>query len=78
MHLVTGNEAGLTNDRVKDPLGSSDHNMIEFNIQFETEKLGSETTVFNLNKGNYNEMRIKLAKADWVDRSAGKTVRNQW
>ncbi|XP_067913020.1 alpha-protein kinase 2 [Heterodontus francisci] len=60
------NETGLINDlRVKDLLGKSDHNMIEFHIQFEDEKLGSETSALILNKGNYKDMKMELATVDW-------------
>ena len=54
LDLVMCNEADLIRElKVKEPLGSSDHNIIEFSLQFEREKLESDVTVLQLNKGNY-------------------------
>jgi len=48
--------------------------MIEFTLQFEREKLESDVTVLQLNRGNYKDMREELARVDWKGRLAGKTV----
>ena len=46
LDLVMCNEADLIMElKVKEPLGSSDHNMIEFTLQFEREKLESDVMV---------------------------------
>ena len=52
--------------------------MAEFSIQFESEKLESETTVLHLKKGNYKGMRSELAGMDWERSLAKKTVDQQW
>ena len=52
--------------KVKEPFGSSDHNMTEFTMQFEREKLKSDVTLLHLNKGHYKDMREELARVDWV------------
>ena len=66
-------QTGLGNE----PLESSDHNMIEFTLQFEREKLESDVMVLQLNKGNYKDMREELARVDWKGNLAGKTVEQQ-
>eukprot|EP00061_Rhincodon_typus_P010178 g34263.t1 len=76
---VLSNEKGIiANLAVRDPLGMSDHNMIEFFIKMENEVVDSETRVLNLNKGNYEYMRCELAFIDWGDLLKGMTVDRQW
>ena len=73
------NEADLIRElKVKEPLGSSDHNMIEFTLQFERVKLESDVTVFELDKGNYKDMKEELARVDWKGSRAGETLEHQW
>ena len=79
LDLVMRNEADLIRKlKVKEPLGSNDHNRIEFTLQFEGEKLESDVMVLQLNKGNYKDMREELARVDWKGSRAGKTVEQQW
>ncbi|XP_059806825.1 uncharacterized protein LOC132381440 [Hypanus sabinus] len=79
LDLVLCNELDLIRDlEVKEPLGDSDHNMICFNLQFEKEKGKSDVSVLQLNKGNYGAMREELAKVQWNNTLAGKTVEQQW
>jgi len=73
------NEADLINElKVKDPLGSSDHNIIEFGLQFERGEVESDVMVLQLNKGNYRGMMEELMRIDWKQSRAGKTVEQQW
>ena len=53
----------IANLAVRDPLGISNCNMIEF-IKMECEVVDSETRVLNLNKGYYEDMRHELALID--------------
>ena len=70
---------GLINDlTVRDPLGRSDHSMVEFKIWMEREKVKSNTSVLCLNKGDYNGMREELAKVDWEQKLCGGTIEEQW
>ena len=79
LDLVLCNETGLINDLiVRDPLGKSDHSMVEFKIGMEGEKVKSNTTVLCLNKGDYDGMREELAKVDWDQRLHGEAVEEQW
>ena len=53
LDLVLCNETGLINDLiVRDPLGRSDHSMVEFKMGMEGERVKSNTTVLCLNKGD--------------------------
>ena len=75
LDLILCNEMGLINDHVvKDPLGTSDHCMLEFQIQFEGNELEFHTSIQALNQGNYVGIRIDLAPVDWADRLKGRTV----
>ncbi|XP_059802213.1 uncharacterized protein LOC132378916 [Hypanus sabinus] len=79
LDLVLCNEPDLIRDlEVKEPLGGNDHNKIRFNLQFEKEKGKSDVAVLQLNKGNYGTMREELAKVQWNNTLAGKTVEQQW
>ncbi|XP_041063886.1 EMILIN-1-like [Carcharodon carcharias] len=49
--------------------GKSDHNTIEFYSQFDDEKLGPKTGVFNLNKGNYKGIMAQSAAVDGFPRT---------
>ena len=79
LDLVLCNETGIINDlTVRDPLGRSDHSMVEFKIQMEREKVKSNTSVLCLNKGIDNGMRKELAKVDWEQKLYGGTIEEQW
>jgi len=75
LDLVLCNEADLIKElKVKEPLGSSDHNMIELGLQFERENVESDVMVLQLNKGDYRGMREEVIRIDWEQRLAGKTM----
>ena len=76
MDWVLCNEKGsVGNLVVGEPLGTSDHNMVEFFVKVDND---SETRVLNLSKGNYDGMRHELAMMDWETLLKGKTVDRQW
>ena len=65
MDWVLCNEKGLAGNLVaREPLGVSDHNMVEFFVKVDSDVVDSETRVLNLNKGNYDGMRHELAIMD--------------
>ncbi|XP_059827241.1 uncharacterized protein LOC132394851 [Hypanus sabinus] len=79
LDLVLCNDQDLISDlEVKEPLGGSDHNIISFYPQFEKDKGRSEVSVLQLNRGDYGAMREELAKVNWMDIPAEKTVEQQW
>ncbi|XP_059850476.1 uncharacterized protein LOC132407666 isoform X1 [Hypanus sabinus] len=64
--------------KVKEHLGNSDHNMIEFTLKLEKEKLNSDVSVFQWKKGNYNGTRGEPAEVDWKGTLPGRTAEQQW
>ncbi|XP_072361026.1 uncharacterized protein [Scyliorhinus torazame] len=79
LDLVLCNEPDLIKDlKVREHFGGSDHNVVEFNLQFERKKVESDVKVLQLNKGNYRGMREELMKIDWEQSLVGKTVEQQW
>eukprot|EP00061_Rhincodon_typus_P004390 g22455.t1 len=74
LDLVMCNEADLMRElKVKEPLGGGDHNMTEYTLQFEREKLESDVTVLQLSKDNYKDMKKELARIDCIGSLTGKT-----
>ena len=62
---VLCNEKGLVGNLVvREPLGTSDHNMVEFFVKMDSDVVDSENRVLNLNKGDYDGMRHELAMMD--------------
>ena len=55
----------VDNVKVHEPLGSSDHNQIHFNIKVKTGTTYKKQWRRNFNKGKYKEMRTYLANIDW-------------
>ena len=55
----------VDNVKVHEPLGSSDHNQIHFNIKGKTGTTYKKQWRRNFNKGKYKEMRTYLANIDW-------------
>lgn len=52
--------------------------MVEFQIQFEEQKLASEAGFINLDKTNYNDMTTEWAKVDLGSRLKRQVVDQQW
>jgi len=76
---VLGNEKGLVDNLVvREPLGKSDHNMVEFFVKVDGDVVDSETRILNLSQGNYDGLRHELAMMDWETLLKGKTVDRQW
>ena len=60
---------------IKEPLGSSDHNQLNFNINIKSEKSKVKQCRRDFRKGNYMEIRKSLALIYWNDKV--KTRRQQ-
>ena len=63
---------------VYEPLGSSDHNQIYFNIKVKTGNTYKKQWRRNFNKGKYKEMRTYLAIIDWNNLLKNKTATECW
>ena len=53
---------------IKEPLGSSDHNQLHFNIKIKSDKTKVKQCRREFRKGNYKEFRNSLAHIDWNDK----------
>ena len=68
----------VDNVTVHQPLGSSDHNQIHFNIKVKTGNTYKKQWRRNFNKGKYKVMRTYLANIDWNNLLKNKTARECW
>ena len=53
---------------IKEPLGRSDHNQMHFNINIKSDKTKVKQCRRDFRKGNYKEIRKRLAIIDWNDK----------
>ena len=53
---------------IQEPLGSSDHNQLHFNIKIKSEKIKVKQCRRDFRKGNYKEIRKSLSHIDWNDK----------
>ena len=68
----------VDNAKIQDPLGSSDHNQLYFNIRIKSDKTKVSRCKRNFRKCNYKEMRTTLAHIDWNDKMKNKTGAESW
>ena len=68
----------MDNVKILEPLGSSDHNQIHFDINVKSESKTKKTYKRNFHKGNYKDMRKYLAKLDWNNMLMNKTAIECW
>ena len=68
----------VDNVKVHEPLGSSDHNQIHFNIKVKTGNTYKKQWRRNFNKGKYKVMRTYLANIDWNNLLKNKTATECW
>ena len=62
----------------KEPLGSSDHNQLHFNINIKSDKTKVKQCRVDFRKGNYQEIRKSLAHIDRIDKMKNKTATQCW
>ena len=59
---------------IHEPLGSSDHNQLHFNINIKSDKIKVKQCRRDFRRGNYEEIRKSLALIDWNDKMNNKTA----
>ena len=64
--------------RNQEPLGSSDHNQLHFNINIKSDKTKVKQHRRDFRKGNYMEIRKSLALIDGNDKMKNKTATECW
>ena len=64
--------------KIKEPLGSSDHNQMHFEINIKSDRPKVKQCRRGFGKGNYKEIRKSLALIDWNDKMKNKTATECW
>ena len=59
---------------IQEPVGSSDHNQLHFNIKIKSHKTKVKQCRRDFRKGNYKEIRKSLAHVDGKDKMKNKTA----
>ena len=67
-----------SNKGINEPLGSSDHNQMHFNINIKSDKTKVKQCRRDFRKGNYKEIRKSLALIDWNDKMKNGTATECW
>ena len=68
----------VDNVKIKEPLGSSDHNQMHFDINIKSDRTKVKQCRRDFGKGNYKEIRKSLALIDWNDKMKNKTATECW
>ena len=63
---------------IQEPLGSSDHNQLHFNINIKSDKTKVKHCRRDFRKGNYQEIRKSLAHTDRNDKMKNRTATECW
>ena len=68
----------VDNVKIKEPLGSSDHNQMHFNKNIKSGRTKVKQCRRDFANGNYKEIRKSLALIDWNDKMKNKTATECW
>ena len=72
--VLSSQKEFVDNVVIHEPLGSSDHNQLYFNIKIKSDKTKVKQCWRDFRKGNYKEIRKSLAHIDWNDKTKNKTA----
>ena len=70
--VLSSQEELLDNVEIQEPLGSSDHNQLHFNIKSDKTKVKQCRRYFR--RGDYEDIWNSLALIDWDDKMNNKTA----
>ena len=76
--VLSSQKEFVDNVVIQEPLGSSDHNQVYFNINIKSDKTKVKQHQRDFRKGNYKEIRKSLALIDWNDKMKNKTATECW
>ena len=65
--VLSSQKEFVDNVVIQEPLGSSDHNQLHFNINIKSGKTKVKQCRRDFRRGNYEEIRKSLAILDWND-----------
>ena len=72
--VLSSQKEFVDNFVIQEPLGSSDHNQLHFNINIKSDKTKVKQCRRDFGRGNYEEIRKSLALIDWNDKMNNKTA----
>ena len=79
LDLVFTNEDGLISDiRIEEPLGKSDHMLIKVIIQMEICQTTSQTPKFKFHIGDYSQINEKLEMINWEEKFRNESLEQNW
>ena len=79
LYIVQSSQKELVdNVKVKEPLGSRDHKQMHFNININSDRTKVKQCRRDFGKGNYKEIRKRLARIDGNDKMKNKTATEYW
>ena len=76
--MLSSQKAFVDNVVIQEPLGSSDHNQLHFNINIKSDKTKVKQCRRDFRRGNYEEIRKSLALIDGNDKMNNKTATECW
>ena len=76
--VLSSQKEFVDNVLIQEPLGSSDHNQLHFNINIKSDKTKVKQCRRDFRKGNYEEIRKSLAHIDWNKKMKNKTATEWW
>ena len=72
--MLSSQKEFVDNVGIQEPLGSSDHNQLHFNINIKSDKTKVKQCRRDFRRGNHEEIRKSLALIDWNDKINNNTV----
>ena len=72
--VLSSQKEFIDNVVIQEPLGSSDHNQLHFNIKIKSDKTKVKQCRRDFRKGNYREIMKSLANIDGNDKMKNKTA----
>ena len=76
--MLSSQKEFVDNVVIQEPLGNSDHNQLQFNINIKSDKTNVKQCRRDFRTGNYEEIRKSLALIDWNDKMNNKTATECW
>ena len=76
--MLSSHKEFVDNVVIQEPLGSSDHNQLHFNIYIQSDKTKVKQRRRDFRRGNYEEIRKRLAFIDGNDKMNNKTATECW
>ena len=76
--VLSSQKEFVDNVKIQEPLGSSDHNELHFNIKIKSDKTKVSRCRRNFRIGNSKEIRTILAHIDWNEKTKNKTGTESW